>query len=199
MRQIALALRQYEEVHGCFPPAHVDDDRGRPLHSWRILLLPFLHEKQLYDKYDFNEPWNGPNNSRLSALMPDCYMCPESSTRPGLPLTAYVAVVGPGTVWLGNTSIQGNATVDRATSTILFVESSAAPVLWMAPRDMDILHVPLQINSKADAGISSTHPPGGAHVACVDGSVVFLREKTCSPQQLRAMLTIVSRKISSTR
>ncbi len=66
LRQIALALHDYHQVYGCLPPAHVDGPGGKPMHSWRVLILPFLHYDELYRQYDFAEPWDGPKNSLLA-------------------------------------------------------------------------------------------------------------------------------------
>ena len=35
------------------------------MHSWRVLLLPYLDRSDLYKAYDFTEPWDGPNNRKL--------------------------------------------------------------------------------------------------------------------------------------
>ena len=40
LKQIAIALRNYESVYHCLPPAHTVDAEGNPLHSWRTLILP---------------------------------------------------------------------------------------------------------------------------------------------------------------
>src|SRR4051794_23935835 len=37
--QITLALRNYHDAYSSFPPAHVDDVNGNPMHSWRVLIL----------------------------------------------------------------------------------------------------------------------------------------------------------------
>lgn len=42
LKQIALALHAYHDRYGCLPPAVVRDPQGRPMHSWRVLLLPFI-------------------------------------------------------------------------------------------------------------------------------------------------------------
>ena len=47
MKQIGVALHNYHDAHGCFPPAYIADANGRPMHSWRILLLAFLSESAL--------------------------------------------------------------------------------------------------------------------------------------------------------
>ncbi len=48
LSQLALALHNYCDVYGVLPPAHVDDEHGRPMHSWRVLILPFINEDTLY-------------------------------------------------------------------------------------------------------------------------------------------------------
>lgn len=65
LRHIELALHNYHNAHGCFPPAYIVDESGRPMHSWRVL-LPYLEQEALYDQYDFSEPWDGPNNRKLA-------------------------------------------------------------------------------------------------------------------------------------
>src|SRR5262245_23624397 len=65
LRQIGIAVHEYIDHWKCFPPAYLADAAGRPAHSWRVLLLPYLGYEELYKQYDFNEPWDGPNNSRL--------------------------------------------------------------------------------------------------------------------------------------
>lgn len=57
LRQIGLAMHNYHDKYNCFPPAFLPDENGKPKHSWRVLLLPFLDEKSLYAEYRFDEPW----------------------------------------------------------------------------------------------------------------------------------------------
>ena len=45
LKQIALALHNYADEHGEFPPAYTVDEQGQPLHSWRTLILPYLEQK----------------------------------------------------------------------------------------------------------------------------------------------------------
>jgi len=42
------------------------------MHSWRVLILPYMgeEEQQLYSRYNLNEPWNSPENHKLAALRP---------------------------------------------------------------------------------------------------------------------------------
>ena len=40
MKQIVLAMHQFYDAHNCFPPQAIVDKKGKPLLSWRVLLLP---------------------------------------------------------------------------------------------------------------------------------------------------------------
>src|SRR6185295_15143515 len=42
LKQLGQALRNYHDVYGSFPPAFVPGPDGRPWHSWRVLILPYL-------------------------------------------------------------------------------------------------------------------------------------------------------------
>ena len=70
LKQIALAMHNYHDVHGCFPPAYTTDENGRPMHSWRIFLLPYIEQQHLYDQYDFDQPWDSPHNMEVARQMP---------------------------------------------------------------------------------------------------------------------------------
>ena len=100
LKQIGLALQNYHDAYGSFPPAYMADADGKPIHSWRVLILPYLEQKALYDKYSFDEPWDGPNNSQLHEAAISAYICPS---RPGNSRTdtSFVAVVGAQTAWPG--------------------------------------------------------------------------------------------------
>src|SRR4029453_12945484 len=51
LKQIGLALHNYADVYGSFPPAYIADETDKPMHSWRVLILPFLDQDQLYKEY----------------------------------------------------------------------------------------------------------------------------------------------------
>ena len=80
LRQISLAVLNYEADYKCLPPACIPDKNGKPMHSWRVLILPYLERRDLYEQYKFDEPWNGPNNSKLLASRPRLYICPSDAT-----------------------------------------------------------------------------------------------------------------------
>lgn len=61
-----MAVANYRSTFGGYPPAYIADCDGRPMHSWRVLILPFLEQQNLYAAYHFDEPWDGPNNRKLA-------------------------------------------------------------------------------------------------------------------------------------
>lgn len=199
IKLIALALHNYHDQYGCLPPAYIADKKGRPMHSWRVLILPYLEQQPLYDQYDFDEPWDGPNNSRLGNQLEKHYwwggQCPEE-TRQRTPWTSYVAVTGPGTLWPGSEPATLEDCSDGLSNTILVVEVANSGIRWMEPRDLDVSQLPLRVNPQQGLGISSRHRvsrfprrPGCAYAAFADGTVGFLPD-ALSAEELRAMLTI---------
>jgi prepilin-type processing-associated H-X9-DG protein len=192
LKQIGLALRNYHDAYGCFPPAYLADRNGRPIHSWRVLILPWLEQKAIYDRYRFDEPWDGPNNRKLHDLIVSPYVCP-SHPRPGHS-TAYAAVVGPETAWRKTESMRLEDVDDGPEQTILLVEISAPSIHWMEPRDLEFDRMSFTINGSNDsAGLSSSHP-GGANILLVDGAARWLSDRM-APKWLRALLTVAEVKM----
>jgi Protein of unknown function (DUF1559) len=74
-----LAVANYHETYGCFPPAYLANRDGKPMHSWRVLILPFLAQQELYRAYNFDEPWNGPNNRNLESRIGNIYVSVRDS------------------------------------------------------------------------------------------------------------------------
>lgn len=196
LKLIGLALHNYHDRYGSFPPAYIADENGKPMHSWRVLLLPFLDAEDVYQKYRFDEPWDGPNNRLLAkdifraktdyGLL-SVFNCP-SETEPGTVMTNYVAVVGPETCWQGTDGVKLDDIKDGASNTLLVVEVANSGIHWMEPRDLHVGQMTPMINAKAGQGISSRHP-GGAQVLRADGSVWFLSEKLPTAT-VRGLLTV---------
>jgi prepilin-type processing-associated H-X9-DG protein len=187
LRQIGLAMLNYHDAHGCFPPAYIPDEKGQPMHSWRVLLLPYLEQKPLYDQYNFDEPWDSPQNLALANAMVPVYQCP-SDTLVGPSQTSYLMIVGPGTVSDGPAATKLSEISDGTANTILVVEAAGSGINWLEPRDLDAEQLSYLVNDPVDGGIVSEHPDG-ANVLFCDGSVTFV-DGAVDPEELRAMSTI---------
>ena len=191
LKQIVVALHSYHDEYDCFPPAVVRDESGRPMHSWRVLLLPYLEEGDLYKQYRFDEPWNGPNNTKLLASEVSAYVC--DAARSGqrvkrVTYTSYVVVVGPRTAFPEDRCVALSDITDDHGSTILVVEVHDSGIHWTEPRDLHVTQMARGINSPRGQGISSLHQ-GGAHAVMADGSVQFLSDKI-PPSTVHKMLSI---------
>jgi hypothetical protein len=92
LKQICLAFHNYADANRAFPPAVVFGPDGKPWHSWRVLLLPYLEQNELYEQYDFAEPWNSPKNRQVAAKVIDVYRDPARPQDD--PATGYAALVG---------------------------------------------------------------------------------------------------------
>jgi hypothetical protein len=179
-----LAVANYVDVHKYYPPAFLTDKQGKPAHSWRVLLLPYIEGNDVYMEYNFDEPWNGPNNSKLSSRMPRVYAL-HGEERPGNTTTNYLAVVGDETIWQGSRGVKVAAVKDGTSNTILIVENKGAEVHWMEPRDLSFAQMDFTLNSPNGISTRFVEPA----VSMADGSVRALTKET-TPDILRAMLTV---------
>ncbi len=134
LRQIAIALQSYHDKYQSLPPAYTIDAEGKPLHSWRTLLLPFIEgEQELYDSIDLSKPWNHPVNQQAFAKEVACYQCEKRGN-----LTTYQVVSSlEGCFYQSNCRSFSDIT-DSHHDTIMLVEVlSDQAVPWMAPQDVD--------------------------------------------------------------
>lgn len=199
LKQIGLALHNYYDDYGCFPPAIIYGSDGRPWHSWRTLILPYLEEQDVYDRYRFDEPWNGPHNSRLAAeagLLPFFHCRADEKAPTGE--TSYVAVTGDGTLWRRDRTLSFDDVPDGLSNTILVVELSDSGVHWMEPRDLPLNKMTFEIGAKQGVGIRGRHggterwlredDPTFANVLLADGSVLALGGPDLKPATVRSLL-----------
>jgi hypothetical protein len=167
LKQLSLALHTYHSTYGSFPPAYVLGPDGTPWHSWRVLVLPYIEEGNRYDRYRFDEPWDGPHNRLLASPMPAVLACPSHDDAAG-GHTSYFAILGTHTMWPGGKATKIDDIQDGTTKTMALVEYSGRKVSWMAPVDIAELEVV--------EAFSRPNPPDFAHggaavTARADGSV----------------------------
>jgi hypothetical protein len=187
LRQIGLALRNYHDVYGSFPPAYVADASGRPMHSWRVLILPYLEHRDIVRQYRVTDPWDSPANQEVARLVLSVYTCPSNRKRDPPETTSYVAVVGPRTAWPGTQGSKLADFTDGPENTVLLVEMAGSGIRWSEPRDLCVAQMVARLNPPSGVGPSSRHVPRGVNVLFADGTVRSLRD--LPPEVIYALLS----------
>jgi type II secretory pathway pseudopilin PulG len=182
LKQIGIALRNYEEAYGSFPPAYTVDADGKPLHSWRTLILPYMEQKPLYDKIDLSKPWDDPANRTAYETKVSIFACP-SFTGPDFH-TTYLAAVGPTScLQAGQPRLRSEITDDAGLTLIVVEVDASRAVHWMSPTDVSE-------HEAVDSAAADRLPhPSGSQALFADGGIRFLEAKI-KPATLGAMISI---------
>lgn len=187
LKQIALALNNYEQEYNALPPAYTVDANGEPLHSWRTLILPYLEQRSLYESIDLKKPWNDPANAVALENSLSVYRCPEWRSKAGGPplnATTYRAIVAPGGCFDPTRPRRLAEITDGARSTLMVIEvGEEDAVPWMIPVDANEAMV-------MSLGSAAKPPHAGGRNACfVDGVARGLKADTPA-EFLRALMSI---------
>lgn len=107
LKQIGIGLHFYHDTYYTLPPSgveweksdqkdEVDEQGNRKLIrkeglSWRVRILPYIDESALYEQFDFDVPWDHPNNLALVSRMPQVFVSPKRPVNDGA--TIYLGVV----------------------------------------------------------------------------------------------------------
>jgi len=138
LAQIRYLLLKYHENHGEFPPAQYQPDPNGPVHSWRVLLVPYTEEKssKRYQKYDFSQEWKSPNNLRALGDMPtfSWFNCGDDN------VIANYLTVGDGEDWpIKNEWSSGGPRlallVTKGNDRFLVFEDPDSKIHWMEPKN----------------------------------------------------------------
>jgi hypothetical protein len=146
LKHLALGLYGYIDDHkdpnNREPPltgAAICDRSGKPLLSWRVAVLHYLEQDELYNEFHLDEPWDSPHNLTLVERMPRIYTIPRGGKKAPPGHTFYrVFVSAPGshqamfvkgqpiTFW--QVGHQNNT---------LFVVEAADAVPWTKPDELE--------------------------------------------------------------
>ena len=136
-KQIAIALQSYQEVYKRLPPPAIVSKDGRPLLSWRVAILPFIEQSDLYRRFHLDEPWDSPHNKGLLNEQPYLFLLPDQEVQGEDRTVTYIqAFVGPGTPFDPNAECRiMDADVKRDDVRVLVIEAGD-PVPWTKPEDI---------------------------------------------------------------
>src|SRR5207249_2954876 len=106
LKQIGLAMHSYHDTYKHLPMHAIYSKDGKtPLLSWRVAILPYIEQNNLYMQFKLDEPWDSAHNKKLLEMMPKTYQMPN--VEGGQPSTTrYLAFTGKGTVFEGTKGIR---------------------------------------------------------------------------------------------
>ena len=189
LKQLGLAMWNYHETHKSFPPQASVDEDGNPLLSWRVHILPYLNEVELYYKFHLDEPWDSEHNLQLLDKMPAVFANPNL---PSKTQTVYLGLTGKNCLMQPGEGVSAREIIDGTTKTLMLVEANPLHLTnWTQPRD-------LKFNPEEPLEGLIGLRPGGFLVTICDGSVRYIPE-TIAPQTLRAMSTFNGREVIPNR
>ncbi len=137
LKQIALAMVNYADTMQGQLPAHaIYSKEGKPLLSWRVMILPYIEQQNLYNEFHLNEPWDSEHNKKLLAKMPLTYASPQDEKTLKEHTTRYQGFYGKSAFFEGKQGLRFPAAfTDGTSNTIMVVEASKA-VPWTKPEDI---------------------------------------------------------------
>ena len=184
LRQMSLASLNYESANQRYPSGDGPVKPDGPAVSWRVKILPFIEEGNLYEQYNFDEPWDSEDNMKVAKQMPVVYMNPQSTAQDGY--TVYRGVGGVSGVMGVNAEGKSvgrriGSISDGTSNTILFVECpDHMAVPWTKP-DGGI--DPEKVSPEKLQG----NYPGGFNTTFCDGSSHFI-STSVDPEIFKAIL-----------
>ncbi len=188
LERIAEALNAYAADHGTYPPSATRDASSK-LHSWRVLILPYLNEEDLYNKFDLDLAWDHPQNMQAAYEIPSAYQHPDSGTNSAFFESGYYLITGQGTLIPNTGPLGPDQVVDDPAQTILVTEGSplVPSGMWTEPIDLDFANI------QGKLGTNPGVEPGGqledgVAFATVDGRGHFV-PNTIEPTVFRSLVT----------
>jgi hypothetical protein len=184
LHQLSLAVMNFESAMGRFPfpgigknGAPLGKGNNNPNLSWRVAILPYIEQAQLYNQFKLDESWDSEHNKALIPKMPKIF-APVNGVTAEKGHTFYQIFTGreamqPGMLFPGSFP-------DGTSNTLMIVESGDA-VPWTRPEDM-------LYDSKKPLPKLGGLFGGDFHAAFCDGSVRYIR-KSIPEKALRALIT----------
>jgi len=97
MRWISLGVGNYLQANrDRYPNYATFSENGTPLLSWRVAILPYIGELELYNQFHLNEPWDSEHNRTLIAKIPKGFVDPTGQAPAGT--TLFRMIGGPGSL-----------------------------------------------------------------------------------------------------
>jgi hypothetical protein len=179
LKKLAIGMRHFQDTYGGFPPIRNTVKDGKLLFSWRVEILPFIDEDNLFAQFKKDEPWDSAHNKKLLDKMPKVF-APVTGNPNEKNMTHYQMITGGGALLDGVKKVSLKDVTDGASNTIMIAEA-AEPVLWTKPDDL--IYDPKKPLPKFGGLFKD-----GFHAAFADASVHFIKNEI-DQKSLRAYIT----------
>jgi hypothetical protein len=180
LRELGIAMHNYHNDYRELPPAAITGADGKPLLSWRVAILPYLSEAELYKAFRLNEAWDSAHNKKLIEKMPAIF-APVGIKSKQPHTTYYQVLTGPGAAFEPGLRLTlARLSVGDGTSNTFMIVEGTDSVPWTKPVD---------ITFKADKPLPRLDGPfqAGFH-ACYGDCAVRYVKKTIPEGLLRQLI-----------
>jgi hypothetical protein len=143
LKKIGKAIDQYLDDHKFMLPRNIptktkptekEELKKKLFLSWRVAILPYLGEKELYNQFKLDEDWDSENNKKLIEKIPAVYKPVRVKAKEGE--TFYQGFSGFKTVFDPRFELKFPATVPDGLENTGMVFEAAEPVIWSKPADI---------------------------------------------------------------
>lgn len=189
MKQIMLAMHNWADTYGGkFPPPVImgQDGKGKVPHSWRVEILPYIDQAELYRQYKFDEPWDSDANKKVLEKMPAVFRHPQDDPKSTnasyyvlTPEKLLEVVKAPGggesppeggfpTAFSAKNGMPFSQIVDGTSNTLAVFEAKRE-IPWTKPED-------ILFDKEKDLPKLGGYAKEGFNAGLCDGSVRFIRQ-----------------------
>lgn len=144
LRSVAAAMQKYQDEYGCFPPEGIELENADGLpdqFSWRVGILPFLGEQDLYDQFDFKQPWDSVANLEVAKKIPDVFAVQKSDESDEIDsiMTRFHVTGGELGLYKENRIPKLSDISDKKIWTVVIIEGAPdSSVTWTKPGSLPI-------------------------------------------------------------
>ena len=181
LKQIGLALLNYESAYRALPALHGINHENKPTGNWRIVISPFVERTDVFNRFNFHKPWDAPENQSVANTMPDLFRSPLADPAQPPNNSNVFTIQDPNSVMPSGARYRKFSEVtDGLANAIVAVDLPNHSVPWTQPTDLTI--------AEAIQLIRANKQPEKIQALMLDGSIISIGKLT--DEELTKLFTI---------